>query len=333
LSRASAALIKALMLEEGYAEPPPGLIAERATAGPDAGLKGFFVELHGLRVRLAARRGARLKVGRDGSISLGGLPIARGARVVVAHTHTPSQVFINLSTRCTLGCRFCATPRVGGVEVDEEALVRVVEDRLSRGPISGVALTCGVGGSIEAHVERLCRAVRAIRRRFGGSLAIGVEPYAVARRHVEDLYSAGADEIKVNVETFNPHLFKLLCPGKSLEAIMSALEHAASIFGRNRVCSNVLIGLGEGDEEVLAGAERLAELGVVVDLRPLNVNPLIEGSLREVAPWASRPRASRLLRLAYAYKAILERHGLSTLRFRTMCLECTGCELVPQRDL
>ena len=46
-----------------------------------------------------------------------------------------------------------------------------------------------------------------------------------------------------------------------------------------------------------------------------------------------RPDSYRLMKLTRINKAALERHGLDVRKARTMCLPCTGCDLVPQRDL
>jgi hypothetical protein len=52
----------------------------------------------------------------------------------------------------------------------------------------------------------------------------------------------------------------------------AAWDEAVRVFGRNRVSTYLLIGLGEDPDELVAGAERLIERGVypfVVPLRPM----------------------------------------------------------------
>ncbi|MEN6342645.1 MAG: hypothetical protein ABFC89_08815 [Methanospirillum sp.] len=70
-----------------------------------------------------------------------------------------------------------------------------------------------------------------------------------------DLFAAGACEIKYNVETMDPEIFARVCPGLSLPDILLALQGAVEIFGRSRVSSNVILGLGETDECVRDGAK------------------------------------------------------------------------------
>ena len=100
------------------------------------------------------------------------------------------------------------------------------------------------------------------------------------------------------------------------------------IFGKNRVASNFILGLGESDECVLAGVTRLAEMGVIPILRPISPHPLRKGEVK-----VERPSAERLLRLAKATRKVLEDHGLRADLAETMCLPCTGCDITPSRYL
>jgi biotin synthase-related radical SAM superfamily protein len=142
------------------------------------------------------------------------------------------------------------------------------------------------------------------------------------------LFAAGACEIKYNVETMDPAIFARVCPGLSLDDITSSLEEAVPVFGKNHVSSNFIIGLGESDECVEKGVETLAAMGVIPNLRPISAHPLRKGEIL-----IDRPDSYRLLKLTRTNKAALRRHGLDVRLAKTMCLPCTGCDLVPERDL
>ena len=334
------ALKKALLLEEGWislsqgVELPP---LERATAGPEAGLRSLFVEFDGYRVRLAVGESSFSLVRRsDGfAVELSGSTFLEKVAVQTPPHHVPNQLFINLSTPCAFDCKFCATPKLGiGFALKPQKVAQVVEDALERHRIDAIALTCSVLGSERESVKLLSQVVKLLRREFGHSIPIGVEPYVTKPEYVDELYSVGADEIKINIETFDRWIFQAVCPHKSYERILAALEHAATVFGKNKVCSNVLIGLGENDYTTLSGLQNLAEMGVVANLRPLRIPLAREEELRAATCGrAHRPSAARILGLALRYKKILNRHGLRTYRFRTMCFRCTGCEIVPQQDV
>jgi len=114
--------------------------------------------------------------------------------------------------------------------------------------------------------------------------------------------------------------------------VLASLKDAVSIFGRNRVFANFIIGLGESDRTVRGGVETLAGIGVIPILRALNLHPL-RPDLVDVCPDAARPDANRLLRLARFEREVLDAHGLRADVAETMCLPCGGCDLVPHRDV
>ena len=179
--------------------------------------------------------------------------------------------------------------------------------------------------SPEEEVRKAVSIVKALRARY--DLPIGVSVYPTDTSS-EELKQAGATEIKYNVETMDADIFAKYCPGLSLQYILKSLQNAVKIFGKNRVSSNFILGLGESDECVLAGVTRLAEMGVIPILRPISPHPLRKG---EVV--VERPSAERLLGLAEATRKVLEDHGLRADLAETMCLACTGCDITPQKDI
>ena len=127
---------------------------------------------------------------------------------------------------------------------------------------------------------------------------------------------------------------KAVCPEKDFDKIASAIEYSSTVFGKNKVCSNAIIGLGEQDSTVLNGIEWMSERDVVTNLRPLLINPYRRQDLIEATHnKAERPSAERMLKLALSHKSILEEYGLKTNLFQTMCHKCTGCEITPQQDV
>ena len=153
------------------------------------------------------------------------------------------------------------------------------------------------------------------------------------RAQIEQLKAAGADEIKLNIETYDQEIFNKVCGEQDIIAIIDRLKEAVAIFGRGQVTSNIIYGMGETDEVVLAGCEYLASLGCVATLRPLRLNslnrPAMEAALGPLAPVSPE----RMVSLAQRYKQILVNAQLTTLSFKTMCHECTCCDIVPFRDI
>ena len=60
---------------------------------------------------------------------------------------------------------------------------------------------------------------------------------------------------------------------------MDALQEAVDIFGKNRVFSNVIVGLGESDKTLRQGIDELTEMGVLPVLRAVFPHPLRVGEV------------------------------------------------------
>jgi biotin synthase-related radical SAM superfamily protein len=145
--------------------------------------------------------------------------------------------------------------------------------------------------------------------------------------------AAGADEIKINIETFDRDIFEKICPNRDFDTILHVVNHACGVFGRNKVSSNIIFGLGESDETVLEGVKVLANMGAVATLRSLRRNEYNVDDLEETLGSLAPVTAERMLHLAREEKKILRNHKLTTLEFRTMCNRCLSCDIVPFWDV
>jgi len=324
--------IKAMLVSIGSADIDEALLRETVkttipSAGPGAGLESFFIKSGGHRVRLSINKNSPLKVVRccsDVVVIKDGKPIVTG-QLEPALSHCPDQAYLTISGRCIYDCKFCPVPKLNGdVKVPDEIL-SLVEEAKRTGRLRAISLTSGVEKSPEEEVRKAVSIVLALRARY--DLPIGVSVYPTDTSS-EELKEAGATEIKYNVETMDPEIFARTCPGLSLEYVLKSLEKAVLIFGKNRVSSNFILGLGESDECVLTGVARLAEMGVIPILRPISPHPLRKGEVK-----VERPSAERLLRLARATRKVLEDHDLRADLAETMCLPCTGCDIASHRDI
>jgi biotin synthase-related radical SAM superfamily protein len=322
---------KAFLINIGSADIDSSLLPAEmkttATAGPGAGGSSFFVRSGTRRVRLSIKKESPLKVipFKDGvAIQKEGRIIACG-QLELPLCHCPEQAYITVSERCVFDCKFCPVPILHGRVKTIDEITALVEAASARGKITAISLTSGVAESPEKEAAYLTQIVRHLVGRF--DLPIGVSIYPTATS-TEDLHAAGTSEIKYNVETMDREIFRRVCPNLSLDEILVALKGAVEVFGKNKVSSNFIIGLGETDECVGQGVENLTGMGVIPNLRPISPHPLRKGEIS-----VERPSSERLIKLTRINKAALERHGLDVRAARTMCLPCTGCDLTPQRDL
>ncbi|MDH7593051.1 MAG: radical SAM protein [Methanomicrobiales archaeon] len=317
--------LKAQLLQAGAVrvegEPIPVACIGRSTAGPGAGGSGsIFFSMGGRRVRLGMNRRS--------PVTLRYLGNGEAAVIIDGHIysgvlepvglHCPRQAYITLSERCIYRCRYCMVHRLKGEIKPPVQIVESVKSVLDR--VDAISVTSGVAESIEKDEERTLALLRLLRP-LGLPVGVSIYPRPETPLHLHEL---GVVEVKFNVETASERLFEEMCPGLRRQEIWRVLERSVELFGENHVFSNVIIGLGETDAELEEIIEGLADAGVIPVCRPLNPVPSL--------PALRRPAAARLLDVAGMEERVLKRAGLDTKVARTMCIACTGCDLVPGRD-
>lgn len=343
--RSSALEIKSKLIEDGKIFIPKDIampcFASRSTAGPDAGVSTYAFEFNGSRIKLEVSKdpGSKYCLREDKdyfSILENSAEFLKGVRVLPTMAHSPNQAFINLTNKCIYGCRFCSAPAMERDIVGEmtpERVLRIVNIASLASGFEAISITSGVPDSPTQTNHRLAEMTRTLKENHP-EFPIGVEAYFEHPYELEMLKNSGADEIKINIEVWPKELFKVMCPKRSRKAILEALEQAVGVFGRGKVTSNIIIGLGETDEEVEEGVVALAKMGVVANVRAIRINGINEPIIREgLEKLPEKVSAERLQKLAHIHKAVLEKHGLTTKTFRTMCFSCQCCDIVPMRDL
>jgi biotin synthase-related radical SAM superfamily protein len=325
------AKIKAGLLSIGTVDvdetllPPPRV----STAGPGMGLQSIFFSSGGLRIRLEVDTKSPLKMVRKN----GHVVIVRDDQEIVEGdveevvAHCPDQVYITISERCIYNCQFCSVPKSQGKIKTTDEILAIVEKAREMGKLQVIALTSGIATSPDDEIDRVVEIVKALAP-YKVPIGVAVHPADNSSQRLKD---AGVTEVKYSVETMDREIFDRMCKGRkghTLDFILESLRDAVRVFGRNRVSSNIIIGLGETDECVHQGVEYLAHMGVIPVLRPISISPL----RKEELTMATRPSPERLLKLTKMTREILEKYGLSVDAAQTMCLACTGCDLTPCRD-
>ena len=134
------------------------------------------------------------------------------------------------------------------------------------------------------------------------------------------------DTIGLHIESFDREVLARMAPAKAaigLSKYEQAWKEAVELFGVNQVSSFLIVGLGEEQDSVIQGSERLADLGVypfVVPLRP------IPGSAMEKA---SPPDHEIMTEIYEKVAEIIRRKGLSSAQCRAGCVRCGACSALP----
>jgi biotin synthase-related radical SAM superfamily protein len=316
--------LKARLLSAGSVslsgEPADQFIAH-SSAGPGAGGSGaVFFSMGSHRVKLALDPLSRVEIVHRGNgvadLCYEGT-LTRG-RLLEPGFHCPDQAFITVTGSCIFSCRYCTVPRLGSRRKTIEEIMGMVESVRHR--VGAISITSGVLESIEEEESYVLEVVKHLRVY---DLPIGVSIYPTDQTP-DRLRALGVVEVKFNLEAATPELFSKMCPGLNYGLIWQVLVRSVQLFGKNRVFSNVIVGLGETDSELETCVKNLTSLGVIPVLRPLNPVADLAGT--------PRPSAERLKKIFAIHERALAAAGLDPREARTMCTNCTGCDLVPGRD-
>lgn len=335
--KAVLALGGAVSLPEGYVLP---VRVSHSTAGPGAGFGSAVFSFGRFRVKKTITYGeAEFQLVEDDrgrlSMTRKGKPFIRKVRIEPVVRHAPEQAFFNLDPRCVYRCAYCTSPLLDPSEdkhLSTGRIMEMLEESMAQHEVRAVSFTSGVVGSVDETVDRFVEAVSAVRSRYP-DMPIGVEPYVTTREHIQRLKDAGADEIKINLETPRRDVFAKACPDLDYDGIMDLLKDAVDVFGRGNVVSNIIYGMGETDADLDIAMERLCRIGVLPGLRALRVNEMNKQRLIDAKIRWQRITPQRAVDVATMQMAAMKRHGLSTEGCRTMCFACRCCDIVPFVDI
>ena len=299
----------------------------RSVAGPGAGGNGsIFLNFDGYRVKLGlSETGAiHLSYLGEGIVSF----IHHGkdyfARLEHAPLHCPEQAYITISGSCIFSCKYCSVPSLAGRRKSSDEIVEMVKKQKDEEIVRAISITSGIMHSVSEEEENALLVVKRLRKEFP-ELPIGISIYPT-KNSPKNLYDAGALEVKFNIETATADILAKMCPESNREEIMHALQVSVSLFGKNHVFSNVILGLGETDHEMEACIHELCQIGVIPIIRPLNPNQVL------LSEGYSRPDSKRLLKMHDIMTKSLKCADLDPSMSQTMCPRCAGCDLVVGRD-
>ena len=224
-------------------------------------------------------------------------------------------------------CRFCAIEQslAAGATTAVKTpaqLAEVAEAAVRLDGVKQAVLTTGTSTGRDRGARHLARCVRAIRAAVPGlPVQVQCEPpddlVALA-----ELREAGAHSIGIHVESLDDTVRRRWMPGKAsvpLADYWAAWREAVRLFGRNRVSTYLLVGLGEDPDELVAGAGALIEAGVypfVVPFRPMAGTP---------AATEPAPSPALLRSVTERVAALLRASEMRGADQGAGCAACGGC--------
>jgi hypothetical protein len=180
-------------------------------------------------------------------------------------------VFWKLEDRC----QFCSIGRNILTEAPRKT-PELIAETVSVAASDPILPACHVliGGGTPNHSDRgaafAVAACRAIKKQIPISVYVMVVPPSDLV-DIDHLHDAGVDELGMNIEFFSEAAMQRYAPGKlrhvGIDHYYRAFERAVKLFGASNTRSIAIVGL-EPPEVTIAGAERLAAMGVMPILSP-----------------------------------------------------------------
>ncbi len=226
-------------------------------------------------------------------------------------------------------CRFCTIEESlrSGATIAAKTpaqLAEVAEAAVRLDGVRQMVMTTGTTTGPDRGARNLVRCVRAVLAAVPGlPIQVQIEPPGDLSVLAE-LRAAGATSIGIHVESMDDGLRRQWMPGKGsvpMAEYEAAWDEAVRVFGRNKVSTYLLIGLGEDPDELVAGAARLIERGVypfVVPMRPM-LGTLARRDGAVAAP------ASVVADVTERVGKLLQQAGMTGADQEAGCAACGAC--------
>ncbi|HEY2699001.1 MAG TPA: MSMEG_0568 family radical SAM protein [Pseudonocardiaceae bacterium] len=229
-------------------------------------------------------------------------------------------------------CRFCTIEeslRAGATVAAKTPaqLAEVAEAAVRLDGVRQMVLTTGTTTGSDRGARALARSVRAVLAAVPGlPIQVQCEPPGELR-WLRELRDAGASAIGIHVEALDDAVRRRWMPGKSsvpMAEYEAAWDEAVRVFGRNRVSTYLLVGLGEDPDELIAGAGRLIERGVypfVVPFRPMRGTLAARDGVRA-------PDTALLRHVTAGVADLLRAAGMRGADQQAGCAACGACSVL-----
>lgn len=226
-------------------------------------------------------------------------------------------------------CRFCAIEESlrSGTTLAAKTPAQLAEVAAAAVRLDGVTqmvMTTGTTAGPDRGGRVLARCVRAVAAAVPGlPVQVQLEPPADLAVLTE-LHDAGAAAVGIHVESLDEQVRRRWMPGKGsvpIAAYEAAWDEAVRVFGRNRVSTYLLVGLGEDPDELVGGAARLIRRGVypfVVPFRP------VKGTLA-ARDGAAGPAPAVVSDVTRRVAALLRAAGMTGAGQLAGCPACGAC--------
>jgi radical SAM protein (TIGR04043 family) len=257
----------------------------------------------------------------------------------IATLHAADVLATTVLQTCTrygnrrTSCQFCAIGQSLAAkstipEKRPEQLAEVAKAAVELDGVRHLVMTTGTPAADDRGARVLAECASAVKASVSLPVQAQCEPpadFGWFRR----LADAGADSLGLHLEALSERVRRRIMPGKAevpLTTYFEAFESAVEVFGRGQVSTYILAGLGDTEQEIVEGCERLVELGVYPFVVPFV--PIAGTPLEHHAP----PSPLFMTRLLERVSHIIARGDLRTSEIKAGCARCGACSSLKVRE-
>ncbi len=254
------------------------------------------------------RRGLPKKI----RVSIGSAAVLRLTRATLDAKPTTIYLLTFQSGKCSANCAFCPQARRSRGRADmlsrvtwpafpTELVLSGIEHAVKKDEIRRVCIQALNYPNV---FEDILNIAEEILSRASVPISVSCQP--INREEMKNLAEAGVERICISLDAATKELFEKvkgrLADGPYVwEKQRMALRDAVQIFGRNRVSTHLIVGLGETEEEVVRAIQWCVDLGVYPGL--FCFTPIL-GTALENRP---QPSVTRYRRIQIAQHLITNR--------------------------
>jgi radical SAM protein (TIGR04043 family) len=223
-------------------------------------------------------------------------------------------------------CRFCGI----GISLRNKATVPVkTPEQLAEVAAAAVRLdavkhfvmTMGTLNEQDKGARYMARCVRGVKAVVDIPIEVQFEP-PEDLEVLAEVKEAGADSIGIHLEAFDQAVRERVLPGKartSVDHYFAAFRRAVELFGEGQVSSYIIVGLGESEESIIAGSQKLIDIGVFPFIVPLR--PVLGTEMQDVPA----PSPQTMTSIYEAVSEMLEHRGMNQADTKAGCARCGAC--------
>jgi radical SAM protein (TIGR04043 family) len=223
-------------------------------------------------------------------------------------------------------CQFCAIEKSLAADrtiarKTPQQLAEVTAAAVRLDGVKHLVMTSGTPNTSDRGAAYLAECAQAIKQQTDIPIQAQCEP-PDDFNWFQKLKDSGVDSLGMHLEAITPAVRAKIMPGKaevSVEYYFQAFAAAVEVFGRGQVSTYLLAGLGDTIEALVAGCDRLIQIGVypfVVPFTPITGTPL------ENHP---APSSEMMFTLYQQIGAMLKKAGMSAAEIKAGCGKCGAC--------